>query len=38
MTIVEVVDAHHGFEVVTSRIRTTSLSSWRGWSALSRSS
>jgi Na+/H+ antiporter NhaD/arsenite permease-like protein len=27
MTIVEVVDAHHGFEVITSRIRTTKLSS-----------
>jgi len=27
MTIVEVVDAHNGFEVITSRIRTTSLSS-----------
>jgi len=27
MTIVEVVDAHNGFEVLTSRIRTTSLSS-----------
>ena len=27
MTIVEVVDAHEGFEVVTSRIKTTSLSS-----------
>jgi Na+/H+ antiporter NhaD/arsenite permease-like protein len=26
MTIVEVVDAHHGFEVITSRIRTTKLS------------
>ena len=25
MTIVEVVDAHNGFEVITSRIRTTSL-------------
>jgi NhaD family Na+/H+ antiporter len=25
MTIVEVVDAHHGFEVITSRIRTTKL-------------
>ncbi|WP_374569480.1 sodium:proton antiporter NhaD [Ideonella sp.] len=25
MTIVEVVDAHHGFEVVTARIRTSSL-------------
>jgi Na+/H+ antiporter NhaD/arsenite permease-like protein len=27
MTIVEVIDAHHGFEVITSRIRTASLSS-----------
>ena len=27
MTIVEVVDAHHGFEVITSRIRTPKLSS-----------
>jgi Na+/H+ antiporter NhaD/arsenite permease-like protein len=27
MTIVEVVDAHSGFEVITSRIRTTKLSS-----------
>lgn len=27
MTIVEVVDAHNGFEVVTSKIRTTKLSS-----------
>src|SRR4051812_37386645 len=27
MTIVEVIDAHHGFEVITSRIRTTRLSS-----------
>ena len=27
MTIVEVVDAHNGFEVITSRITTTSLSS-----------
>jgi Na+/H+ antiporter NhaD/arsenite permease-like protein len=27
MTIVEVVDAHNGFEVITSRIRTTSLTS-----------
>ncbi len=27
MTIVEVVDAHHGFEVVTARIRTTRLTS-----------
>lgn len=27
MTIVEVIDAHHGFEVITSRIRTTKLSS-----------
>lgn len=27
MTIVEVVDAHHGFEVITKRIRTTTLSS-----------
>src|SRR5512133_995479 len=26
MTIVEVVDAHNGFEVITSRIKTTSLS------------
>lgn len=26
MTIVEVVDAHHGFEVITSRIKTQSLS------------
>lgn len=26
MTIVEVVDAHNGFEVITSRIRTTKLS------------
>jgi Na+/H+ antiporter NhaD/arsenite permease-like protein len=26
MTIVEVVDAHNGFEVITSRIRTTSIS------------
>ena len=25
MTIVEVVDAHQGFEVITSRIRTTKL-------------
>src|SRR5574343_825074 len=32
MTIVEVVDAHNGFEVITQRIRTTSLSSlmWLG--------
>ncbi|HEY0963236.1 MAG TPA: sodium:proton antiporter NhaD [Pseudomonadales bacterium] len=27
MTIVEVIDAHHGFEVITSRIRTTKLTS-----------
>ena len=27
MTIVEVVDAHNGFEVITSRVRTTSQSS-----------
>ena len=27
MTIVEVVDAHNGFEVITNRIRTTKLSS-----------
>jgi len=27
MTIVEVVDAHDGFDVITSRIRTTKLSS-----------
>jgi len=27
MTIVEVVDAHNGFEVITSRIRTSSLTS-----------
>jgi Na+/H+ antiporter NhaD/arsenite permease-like protein len=27
MTIVEVIDAHHGFEVITSRIKTTKLSS-----------
>ena len=27
MTIVEVVDAHNGFDVITSRIRTTSLTS-----------
>ena len=27
MTIVEVVDAHNGFEVITQRIRTTKLSS-----------
>jgi Na+/H+ antiporter NhaD/arsenite permease-like protein len=27
MTIVEVVDAHNGFEVITSRIKTTTLSS-----------
>lgn len=27
MTIVEVVDAHNGFEVITSRIKTTSLTS-----------
>jgi Na+/H+ antiporter NhaD/arsenite permease-like protein len=27
MTIVEVVDAHNGFEVITARIRTTKLSS-----------
>lgn len=27
MTIVEVVDAHHGFEVITSRIKTKSLPS-----------
>jgi Na+/H+ antiporter NhaD/arsenite permease-like protein len=26
MTIVEVVDAHNGFEVITSRIKTTRLS------------
>ena len=26
MTIVEVVDAHNGFKVITSRIKTTSLS------------
>src|SRR5689334_21581908 len=26
MTIVEVIDAHNGFEVITSRIKTTSLS------------
>src|SRR4030066_551579 len=32
MTIVELVDAHNGFEVITSRIRTTKLSTlmWRG--------
>jgi len=30
MTIVEVVDAHHGFEVVTARIKTSSLSSLMG--------
>lgn len=27
MTIVEVIDAHNGFEVITARIRTTTLSS-----------
>lgn len=27
MTIVEVVDAHNGFEVITTRIKTTKLSS-----------
>ena len=27
MTIVEVIDAHNGFEVITSRIKTTNLSS-----------
>ena len=27
MTIVEVIDAHNGFEVITSRIRTTQLAS-----------
>lgn len=27
MTIVEVVDAHHGFEIITTRIRTQKLSS-----------
>lgn len=27
MTIVEVVDAHNGFEIITTRIKTTSLSS-----------
>ncbi|MDR3409710.1 MAG: sodium:proton antiporter NhaD [Formivibrio sp.] len=27
MTIVEVVDSHHGFEVITKRIKTTKLSS-----------
>ena len=27
MTIVEVIDAHNGFEVITSRIKTTRLSS-----------
>jgi len=27
MTIVEVIDAHNGFEVITSRIKTTKLSS-----------
>ena len=27
MTIVEVVDAHNGFDVITTRIKTTSLSS-----------
>jgi len=27
MTVVEVVDAHNGFEVITSRIKTTRLSS-----------
>ena len=27
MTIVEVVDAHNGFDVITSRIKTTRLSS-----------
>jgi Na+/H+ antiporter NhaD/arsenite permease-like protein len=27
MTIVEVIDAHHGFEVITRRIKTTQLSS-----------
>jgi Na+/H+ antiporter NhaD/arsenite permease-like protein len=27
MTIVEVIDAHNGFDVITSRIRTTSLTS-----------
>jgi len=30
MTIVEVVDAHDGFEVITSKIRTTNLSSLMG--------
>ena len=30
MTIVEVVDAHDGFEVITSKIRTTNLSSLIG--------
>lgn len=27
MTIVEVIDSHHGFEVITTRIKTTQLSS-----------
>src|SRR3990170_4641335 len=30
MTIVEVVDAHNGFEVITSRIKTTKLSTLMG--------
>lgn len=30
MTIVEVVDAHHGFEVVTARIKTSSLPALMG--------
>ena len=31
MAIVEVVDAHNGFEVITSRIKTTKLSSLMCW-------
>lgn len=31
MAIVEVVDAHNGFEVITSRIQTTKLSSLMWW-------
>ena len=32
MTIVEVVDAHNGFDVITSRISTTRLRRCSGWS------
>jgi Na+/H+ antiporter NhaD/arsenite permease-like protein len=32
MTIVEVIDAHHGFEIITSRLRTNRLTTllWLG--------